>query len=252
MTKRKSKRFIHLTRVQTIFLALTGGLMIFLVSLSILASVKNHSIEQEVISARNTNEQKYDVERKNKIHTLYESGAIATTQPNYSSKVDACYIDHSDAGWTTTGWYQECYIRYVDLFSTPLSPNEILTNLVKSSTTKVQFGTPAASQTDFGRCNDLYASDYKSTLTYFDYGSNSQECNLPNTTQGTFTVRGPIILDENLAVQQDRSFNKSLVDTSQKYIVMQSDSYYYHESLRCGHGFSCPSPRQVPLTGFKK
>ena len=226
--------------------------MIFLVGSSILSNVKNNSIEQAVITARNTNEQKYDAERENKINTLYESGAVTTPQPNYSSKVDACYVDHADAGWTATGWYQECYIRYVDLFSTPLSPNEILTNLVKSGTTPTQFGTPAVSQTDSGRCNDLYASEYKSTLMYFDYGNNTQDCELPNVTQGTFTIRGPLVPNENITAQQDRSFDKSLVDTSQKYIVMQSDNYYYREALGCGYGLSCPSARQVPLTGFKK
>lgn len=185
------------------------------------------------------------------------SQARSRHEPAYDNdrdkKIDACYVTHSDTGWVANNWYQDCYIRYTDLFPTCLSRSDIEQKLKASQNTLDSFGKLETFHQK--TCDILYRNnDYKPILLYLnwnlDQGDLGHNCKVPKPTQGAFTVKGPIVLDKELSIQAQRSFNVDDVDKAKKYISMQLDNYYYHESLGCGVGILCPSPRKKPLTDF--
>ena len=207
---------------------------------------------RRVTQARTSNESTYDSKRFKRIDALRSGGLINSTAPVYSSKIDACYVTHADQGWVAADWYQDCYIRYTDLFPISLSRSNLEQKLQATNGISDLFGKPNSFQPRI--CDALYESNYQPTLIYLDLTLDAKDmgldCKIPKPTQDTFTVRGPILLDDQLAVKSERSYDPSSVDKTKKYLYMQSDNYYYHESLGCGVGLLCPSPRKNPITGF--
>lgn len=239
---------------------LTKALLVIFVAIIVLSTfvqvnnfIRNNNSRLAVIKARNINEPQYEAIRSAKIDALYEGFVISDKTPTYSSKIDACYVTHSDSGWVTTSYYQDCYIRYVDLYSTTLNRNEIEQRLGSIHQVRGLFGEPGLSNSKI--CGSLYEDNYKITLSFLTWQVSAKvadelNCKVPKQTQSTFTLKGPIILDENLKTRFARFFDENKIDQSKQYVMMQSDNYYYNESLGCAVGFLCPSPRAEPITGF--
>lgn len=176
---------------------------------------------------------------------LRQAGLI--TIPLASSKVDVCYVTHEDQGWFAANWYQDCYLRYVQGFETTATKTEALQ---KVSSLSDIFGEPQDSpnaQTVF-KC-ELAESNFKETVRYRPAGSpisSLNECGIPDQLQGVFSVKGPIMLDNELSAKSYDSFNPVTVDNSKNQIWVMSDTYYYHEELGCGFGIFCANPRSKP------
>jgi hypothetical protein len=69
-------------------------------------------------SARIENEQRFDAEHEELTKHLTDRQIIEKNKLVAKSKIYACYITATNGGWTTTGYFQKCYIRYVDLYQT--------------------------------------------------------------------------------------------------------------------------------------
>lgn len=260
MRKKKNKKILfNLKLTHNIQLPITKLKLVFilliLIALAwiIIAQVRDIFITQQVTQARTSQEPIYDKDRFKKIQALHDMGIIGTTTPAYSSKIDACYVTHNDTGWVAANWYQDCYIRYTDLFPIVLSRSNVEQKLESSKDTPNLFGNLETFRPK--NCGALYRNDsYKPTLIYLNWNIENAEkgvnCKIPKQTQDTFTVRGPIVLDKELTTKIERSFNVDDIDQTKRYLFVQSDNYYYHESLGCGIGILCPSPREKPLTGF--
>ncbi|MBC7869015.1 hypothetical protein H7X69_02465 [Candidatus Saccharibacteria bacterium] len=244
VTKRRLKRAIIFTPV----ILIVGWLLVQIITTSATTLVADYKVKE----ARSINEYKYDQQRLDKIDMLLDSGTINSAKPQYSSKIDACYVTHSDRGWVAANWYQDCYIRYVDLLPTTLPRPVVEQRLNSLKNVNAVFGEPEKYSPII--CDTLYKNKYKPTLIYLNLKAETQgksrKCSVPKMTQDTFTIRGPIVLDDELSTNVQRSFDVNAIDQEAQYILMQSDNYYYHESLGCGFGLLCPSPRTNPITGF--
>ena len=119
-----------------------GFILLALIALVwiITAQIRNIFITQQVTQARTSQEPTYDKDRSKKIQALHDIGIISTTTPAYSSKIDACYVTHNDTGWVAANWYQDCYIRYTDLFPITFSRSDIEQKLENFKDTPNLFG----------------------------------------------------------------------------------------------------------------
>lgn len=215
--------------------------------------IKNANARNNVIAARQNKEPEFDQARDYRLAVLSSAGLLDKKVADYSSKVDVCYITHSSQGWMAANWYQECYVRYVDLFSTSLNRDDVSEKL--HSATKAK--KIPANDIDYltGGCGVIYSnndgalgvSHLKLNTTNEQSKTNIDECQLPDQLQGPFRVG--VFLDEQLSKKTLRSFKD--IDRSKNYILLESDNDYYDEDLGCAWGmFFCNSPRMSPITGF--
>lgn len=257
-TKLKKRKPI-LQRPWLMTFLISGALIVFGVII-IFSLLPKPFIEQadpidkaSVINARNTNEPQYEQDRSSRITVLSNAGIISSLNSDYSSKVDTCYTNHNDAGWTISNWYQDCYFRYVDLFQTSLSRAEIMQKLAALPISDT-FGFP---YTFSATACDLYDKRSKPTLSYLTWNLSDTKSTIdciPDLYQGVFTVKGSIVLDKTLAAYTHsyRTFTADSVDKNKSYIAMQIDHYYFNGSLGCpGSGFlGCSAQLLSPVTGF--
>ncbi|QQG51202.1 MAG: hypothetical protein HZB75_01715 [Candidatus Saccharibacteria bacterium] len=213
-------------------------------------AIHDSNIKAKVLKSKNESEMLFDESRGLQISALVKAGVLSSSTPDYSSKLDVCYVTHSDQGWVASNWYQDCYIRYVDLFSTLLDRRDVDEKLKKGRIS----GTPYDALNKKA-CDVVYEQGSDSSLSYLNWQVDSAQqaqynCRVPKPTQNSFTTRGPILLDRELVTFSERSFSPEEVDKSKHYIAIESDNFYYHESLGCGMGFLCSSPRERAITGF--
>jgi hypothetical protein len=211
--------------------------------------VHDYGVKNAVLKSKNENESAFDKTRESKVTALLKSGITASSSPDYSSKLDICYVTHSDQGWVATNWYQDCYIRYVDLFRTTLDRQDVD---VKLNDAQI-FGVPYTLNPRI--CDIAYEQGRDASVSYLNWQVDpaqqaQYDCRVPKPTQTTFTVRGPLVSDSELSIHPERSFSPEAVDKSKHYVAIESDNFYYHESLGCGFGIACPSPRAKAITGF--
>ena len=211
--------------------------------------IKNKTAKAKIVSARRTAEKTLNEKVNNAIDILNRSEVTASNL--VSSKVDVCYVTHKDQGWFAASWYQDCYLRYVSSFVTRLSKNEVRQKLVVYPEVATYFGKVSTISTNLRTtyCG-LFEKNYHTTLLYRPVNITSDEysCRVPNPLQGIGSVKGPIILDDELSVKTYKIFNSSSIDNAQSQIWIMFDEYYYHEELGCGIGIIfCSSPRSKPV-----
>lgn len=220
-----------------------------------LAPNNDLKVQRRITAARATNEPTYEALRLARITSLASSGIISSISPDYSSKNDVCYINDDEQGWASTNWFQDCYVRSVDLFSTMLNRQEISDKLSTIPNSEGLFGKTRGTLSKI--CDELTTDNGKPLLSFLDMQlSTSQkdryQCKVPDQVQGVWSVNGPIISDDKLkdSSHSERSFVESRVDAKKRYVTLQSDGYYYHEDLGCDSFIFCSSPRKQPITDF--
>ncbi len=176
------------------------------------------------------------------------------------SKKDICFIAHNDSGWMATDYYQECYIRYVQLFTTDLTKDEIIQKL-QSNTQRANLSTKTVVNSLFGDVEPssyatekyaqcvVYKQNYSPSVVYIPAGFDAskyefpQDCEAPSKTD----VPGPAYAMADLSVKTYQDIDPSLVDTSKIQLWTIYTSKYYEENLGCGVGILfCESPRSKP------
>ena len=210
---------------------------------------KNIIADKEIQIARQLAEGLTDKKVSEAKNLLTESG-IAVDDIE-SSKIDVCYVNHSDAGWMASNWYQDCYLRYVNGFATDLASQDVKQMLMTNPKTSAYFGDEDAVLIFTQRlyCG-LFEKDHSTTLVYrpANLGYDEDGCEIPSPYQSVSSVRGPIILDDELSVRTYKIFNPLEVDNSRNQIWTIFDEHYYHEELGCGTGFIfCSNPRSTPV-----
>lgn len=210
---------------------------------------KSIAAESKIKNARQTAEIVSDEKIKEATNILKELG-IATDSLG-SSKTDVCYVNHRDQGWFAASWYQDCYIRYVDGFTTKLSRDEVMQRLTSNIKTPAYFGQSYSVSVNRGVSNcGLFEEEYKTTLLYrpANYRLDHYSCEIPNPLQALWSVKGPIVSDDELSVKAYRTFDIDEVDNSKNQVWIMFDDHYYHEDLGCGVGaVFCNNPRSKPV-----
>lgn len=206
---------------------------------------KTHAANSKVAEARSEALKRVDQEIAGKVEALKQAGLV--TDGIAFSKTDICYITHEDQGWFASNWYQDCYIRYVQGFTTDLSKEEALQ---KAGTLSEYFGDlPDDYLQLVNRC-ELAADSRRETARYRPAGSpiydRADDCGIPNQLQATWSVRGPGMLDDQLSVHRYSSFDSATIGSLSDQVWIMSDTHYYHEDLGCGFGIFCESPRSKP------
>lgn len=176
------------------------------------------------------------------------------------SKKDICFIAHNDAGWTVTDYYQECYIRYVQLYSTDLSRDSVVQKL-SSYTERQKLSSETLVESLFGRLENnqnispdvVHCSvynDYRSpSLTYIPAGLDitkykyAWDCETPNLVDNP----GPAYAQSQLSVKSYSDIDQSKIDMSKNQLWIMYTTKYYKEALGCGAGLLfCENPRATP------
>lgn len=199
--------------------------------------------KNKIISARQTAEKSADSKANGAVNDLRRLGVVASSIE--SSKVDVCYVTHRDAGWVASGWYQDCYLRYVSGFVTAMSREELRSSVMANPSTLLYFGEEYSSS----YCG-LFGQNYEATLIFRPANITNEEydCNVPRLLQGLWSVRGPATHDDELSVKTYKTFDPETVPNSQNQVWFVFDERYYHEELGCGLGpIFCSNPRNKPV-----
>ena len=176
------------------------------------------------------------------------------------SKKDICFIAHNDAGWTVTDYYQECYIRYVQLYSTDLSRDSVVQKL-SSYTERQKLSMETLVESLFGRLENnqnispdiVHCSVYNDysgpSLTYIPAGLDitkykyAWDCETPNLVY----TPGPAYVQSQLSVKTYSDLDQNKIDTSKNQLWIAYTVKYYDEEIGCGAGILfCNSPRSKP------
>ncbi len=177
----------------------------------------------------------------------FKSAGIAYA-PKVSSKVDVCYINHADAGFNIHSWYQDCYLRSLSGFEVSDAREEVIKKLsnLPSQIGSVYVPDPSFS---FGKCK-LIAREVVEIARYRPANTQAQssDCGIPSQVMNFDSVRGPILLEKDLAVHDFNRFNESDISGSSNQIWLINENHYYHQDLGCGLGFIfCSKPRSQPV-----
>jgi hypothetical protein len=222
-------------------------------------------IGNTVTDNRKQYEPQSDTLRMDQIAAFKQAGIIDVSAATYSSKFDVCYIDSS----TLLGGnsYQECYFRYVDLITTKLAVNDVVTRLGSVRNSVNVMGTSESYAGYFiGGCAELTRLEpnvtvgqdvhlpYTRTTSYFLDSGTSKDNNVlcaTITPQRGNSIR--IAVPESVGkfiAHQVRTFTISTVDTSRPYVLIETDSIYYHELLQCkAFTVFCDTSRNQTITG---
>lgn len=214
--------------------------------------IKTRAAKQKVVEVKLSIEEISDRKFDEKIAALRNAGVIG--EQIASSKVDVCYVTHSDRGWLADYWYQDCYIRYVDGYETNLSRALVKQRVLSIPNHEALFGEEDTTAAKYNKCSlfgHLFGQFPDYTVIYKPLDVDpltDYSCRVPNPLQGLSTVRGPIILDSELSALIDRAYNPNEIYTLGNQIWVMHDEFYYNELLGCGAGLIfCSNPRKTPV-----
>lgn len=205
-----------------------------LIAPRLLDSIKTPHVKAEVSKLRANAEQLLDQKISDQIQ-LWKQNGSRIDENIASSKIDVCYLTHTDSGWMINHWYQNCYLRYVEGFTVSKV----------QSTQRTQPLTQNCGLNQQGSVEESYSFLFRPA------GAQSQayHCKIPNPLQGTWSVRGPVRLDNELVTKVYRSFDPRKItnEKDQQWIILEK--HYYKESLGCAGILFCDSPRAKAIIG---
>lgn len=226
------------------------GLIIILVVVFI---VQTGVVTQKIAASRSTAERTAD-KKLEQIENLVAQAGI-TDKQIASSKIDICYVTHTDQGWTVSSYYQDCYLRYIQGYTTKLSKDELKQKLLAQQEAQTLFNEEYRSLAAVLDECELYHealtfTPSKGELTYRPANVTDEEysCKVPNPLRGLWSVRGPFIIDDALAAKIYRTYDITRIDNSTNQFWLSFDEHYYHEDLGCIiGGIFCGNPRPTPI-----
>lgn len=253
-----------ITISSVLFVALSFGAYLFIIAKINEASIKR--TEQAVTAFRERHDQTGGIARLKTINTLREAGVILADDEhvNYASRFDTCFLAGVSAGWIYTSWDQKCNMRYVDIFETSLSLNDIQSRLRQKN---VKVEDPTDEYESYARdsaCTPktLRIGEISATIVYVPAGkfessegknSAGQLCMPPYQTMGATSDTQTIVEGSNYSITQKYyAFKEADIDFSKAYVYTVREDTYYTEKLGCTGFIFCDSPREKPITGFKE
>ncbi len=203
--------------------------------------IQSSLAEGKVKHAREKAEQTSDQEFNGKVSKLHQTGLLGSKIA--SSRHDICYLNHNDAGWTITSWYQKCYLRYAEGYTTTATKEEIINALETTSGPVTNFDQPSLS------CSIRDGLGFKEIARYRVAGSPQIDpfCGVPDPLQTTFSIRGAALHNDELSVKTYSTYDMKSIDSSSNQIWLTSDYEYYDEQLGCFIPLVCNSPRSKPI-----
>lgn len=159
-----------------------------------------------------------------------------------SSKVAVCYVD---GGSKMNYWYQKCYLRYVEGFTTSLDKATIENILQSSGRTNIH-----------SRTCTLYAKNSKIGLmfrwknmpmTHADAleGKIEFDCVIPDPISISPYTKHITKIYKDLDTKKINDANSK----NQIWIIVHEE--YYNENLGCVRSIlGCENPRETPIAGF--
>lgn len=232
-----------------IALPLLAFIIYVVVQFSALFSLMD-TVTKEVDIARTEHIEKVNEKRLDNATYYINQGVIKDTKPTYSSVVDACYLAHNDSGWIAQSHYQECYIRYIDVFETDITDDQYValvqagqSTTTQSSDLKALIKTCASDRRELGSPEDT-------VMGYTSANGSPAQCNLPQETYGDrvvlYAVRG-------IVSEQTTTGDRSKITGERSNIIMVGDYAYYKKDIGCKPiALFCESPYSSPLVGTMK
>lgn len=225
------------------------GIINIIIALVNFSSMKS-TINDQVNAARIENGSEISQKRIENIQKYSEQGIVNTTQPIYSSTVDACYLAHVDSGWIIDYYYQECYLRYIDVFNASLTKDQY-TSLVKASDNKRSESNTVKRSSD--KCNDdrlMSGIENGTDMVFVAADGTTSICTLPNPINGdrvvTYAVNSVVSTQSETGDSQQFTGDK---DT----IVVTADYSYYKKDIGCKPlTLFCESPIETVIVGNMK
>lgn len=241
-------------RIVTIIFISAGiiiaGLCILFACLFLQANHMTNTMTDEVNSARAEMKQKVSEQRQTSLATYANQHIIKDTQPMYSSSVDACYLAHNDSGWTIDSHYQQCYLRYVDVFNTDLTEDQYL---ALSASTNGKTSNLEKLRTQIKTCSDdrsRLGSAETTEIGFTKADGSDKICSLPNQIYGNRVVAYAV---NDVVSEQKITGNINQVTGQKNNIIIVADYSYYKKDLGCKpFSFMCAEPISSPVVGNMK
>jgi hypothetical protein len=231
----------HAKRTVTVLIMLIAIPVVLTVASYIRIGISNRLAAGKVTHARLAAEKQSDA-RFNDMMTALQRDGLAKTEIA-ASKYDVCYITHSDSGWMTVSWYQECYIRYVKGYTTNASRKKVL-EFARTHASLFGSSTDDGFMQSSASCK-IARQNYRETLRYRPVGASdmmSQDCALPATLADFLSIRMPASgIMVRRAYEHSADNLTTTANSPEIWVEYQRD--YYDESLGCGVGLFCGNPR---------
>lgn len=219
-----------------------------ILSFSILTELHKSVISRGIAEDRTVAEKKGDAQLKTRIDILNTAGLNKGSLG--SSKIDVCYVGTRSLGFVTTGWYQDCYIRYVDGFSTDAFTEEIREKINAIDGSMLEFWGYTSLPADID-CY-VYDKDLIPDMVFIAKNDSNKriDCKIPDTLSGDGAEDKVGIQVSELAVKTYRTFEKNNIMRNSNQIWIVHEERYVHDELGCAGIFSlsCENPRPVPIS----
>lgn len=237
-------------------LIIIGGAIAALIAIPIITGLINWvsvqtALDAQVSGARSEEGVQILNSRTELIADLEKRGVISSQEPVYGSLVDACYLDHIDAGWTVQSHRQACYLRYVDVFESAMSIDQY-TMYADSEPLRNDNGTMILSR-GAATCLTEDVSSFGSSKEVVYYAAEAAlpgPCMLPNEEYGYGVVTYAIssIVSNQTTVGERVNFAGG-----KNYIVLIGDEEYFTKKLGCRPlSLFCEAPINTPRIGDMK
>lgn len=243
-----------LKRAYIIFGVIIGAVFIIasiIILIPFINSMRMKStITDEVNKARTAKGLEIGEQRLKSISHYAEQGIIKSPTPLYSSLVDACYLAHNDSGWTVNSHYQECYLRYVDVFETDLTDEQYLSLVMPGEDISSRLDELKQSIKTCSDDRTMLGSPENTEMGYTASNATNNICSLPNQFYGTRVVLYAI---NNIVSSQEVSGDIKQVTGDKTNIIVVADYSYYKKDIGCKPlSLFCASPLNKPVVGEMK
>jgi len=198
---------------------------------------KNTTAAEKVAEAKMAVEGSADEEFKNKVEALRDTGALGRQVGKI--KVDVCYIDHRDAGWSVIDYSQHCYLAYAEGYTTELDKEGVKRYVMSIQNYVGLFGGLNSSLSNCQLFGNLgIGINYIPQNISGDHPYST--CTTPDLTR---YMVGYARQDASIRYYENNlkpNYNEALI-----WIVQVNN--YYEEDLGCGPGLFCNNPRHRPI-----
>lgn len=222
--------------------------IIVIISIYIVTLLVNKEIvKHEAAKALSTSSPILDTSRDYTINKIMTTlGEV--NEPNYSSKVAACYLTNTYSGWNVTNWSEECTLLYTDLIATHFDHATLVAKL--GALHDLGFYSDSSLYFESEECDSLWTAPQSSvSVSFIDWSKgNNSSCKV-NDPQSIYLGAA---LGTSPLIKTYRTYAPERIDKTKSYLLVTSQKDYYKKSLGCGAPgfFGCQSPYKNAIAGF--
>lgn len=244
--KKSSKKSLSTTQRVLILLSvgIAGIILVPITSSFISYGVLRVSLPSEVDGARQNKAKLFSELRQTQLAELQSKQVITSTDSVYSESFDACYLAHVDSGWIAQNYYQECYIRSIEVFASNLTEEEYLQKVTPHKSNQyISVGLLSKNSRVCGARDESNWDRDKSSVNFIAKDEAQESTKVCVVPYANNTERVVLYARPSINATQTKVGNRQDVTNTQSYAVLVTDYVYINRNLGCRPAsLFCESP----------